>query len=390
MTKEPAAERTLSITRLFAGTKRPVFVAVSELVPHVHRIRSQWIKLLKERFKMDRVFVRTLSKLNLETQYENLGCGDFNAYASALELQGRLFENRSVTIELAVAAMVCYFEACQPYLSSGRSKESVGALLRFTWASQLVLIQGFTMQYNQRRQELEQRLQESERHFRRFSIHVVGLYEQTGRRIARDLHDEIGHNLLVLKLYLELMSVDLNHGHSEQIGTKIEEAVDLIAHAIDGVRRLAFNLGPAILEKAGLVATVRRYAGQFTRRTGINVQFHIDVPVKLPSIYEVTLYRVLQGALSNVVAHSKAGNVEVNLGVQNRHLWMSVEDNGNGFDIKKTLNDPSQAFGLVAIRQRVELLGGSLRMESWLKRLGKRGSGTRIEIQIPLEGSEAA
>jgi len=339
---------------------------------------------------MEPIFLRALSKLELETQYKNLRCGDFNSYASALELQGRLFESRSVAIELAVAAMVCYFEVCQLYLSAGRTKESIAALSQFISASQLVLIQGFTMQYQQRRQELEQRLQESEQHFRRFSIHVVGLYEQTGRRIARDLHDEIGHNLLVLKLYLELMSVDLSHGHSEQISGKIEEAVSLIAHAIEGVRRLAFNLGPAILEKAGLVATVRRYAGQFTRRTGINVQFHIDVPIKLPSIYEVTLYRVLQGALSNVVAHSKAENVEVNLGVQNKHLWMSVEDNGQGFDVKKTLNDPSRAFGLMAIRQRVELLGGSLRMESRPKRTGKRPSGTRIEIQIPLEGSEAA
>ena len=164
----------------------------------------------------------------------------------------------------------------------------------------------------------------------------------------------------------------------------------IVVHAIDGVRRLAFNLGPAILEEADFVSSLRRYADQFTKRTGINVQFHVDVPVKLPSIYELTLYRVLQGVLSNVVAHSRAGDVAVHLGVQNKQLWMSVEDNGKGFDVKKTLDDPSQAFGLMAIRQRVELLGGSLRMESRPKCVGQRGSGTRIEVGIPLEGSEAA
>ncbi len=301
------AKQILSITPLFAGTKRPVSAAVSTLTPHVRQIHSQWVKLLKERFKLDAISLRVLSGLKLETQYENLRVGDFNAYAATLERQGRLFENRSISIELGVAALVCYFEVCLPYLPLQGPKAPVSAFARFIWASQLAMMRGFSEQYQERRQQLEQSLRESEQHFRRFSVHVVGLYEQTGRRIARDLHDEIGHNLLVLKLYLELMSVDLKAGHSEQISQKIEEAVGLIAHAIDGVRRLAFNLGPAILEEAGLIPTLKRYASQFTERTGIKVQFHFDVGIKLPSIYEVTLYRVLQGTLSNVVAHAQSG-----------------------------------------------------------------------------------
>jgi len=389
MTKEPTAERNLSISRLFAGTKRPVALAVSQLAPHVRRIRSRWLKLLKERFKMDRESLRALSNLRMETQYENLRCGDFNAYASALEAQGRLFEKSHVPIELGIAAVVCYFEACEPHLELDGPHPPVAALARFTWVSQLFLIQGFTMEGQQRRQELEQPLRKAEQHPLPLPAHAAGPQEQTGRRIARDLHEEIGNNLLGMKLYLEAMSTDLKAGDSEQIRQKIQDAESLIAQAIDSMRRLAFNLGlHPILEEADLVSTLHRYASQFTERTGINVQFHIDLPEKLPSIYETTLYRVLQGTLANVAAQSKAGKVEVHVGVENGQLWISVEDNGNGFDIEKTLNDPSQAFGL--IRQRVELLGGSLRMESRLKRLGKRGSGTMIEVQIPLNGREAA
>ena len=189
MTKEPSTERNLSISRLFAGTKRPVAVAVSQLAPHVRRIRSRWLKLLKERFKMDHASLRALSDLRMETQYENLKSGDFNAYASALEGQGRLFEKSHNPIELGVAAMVCYFEACEPYLELEGPNPPVAALARFTWVSQLFLIHGFTMEHQQRRQELEQRLRKAEQHSRPLSAHAANPQAQTGRRIARELHD---------------------------------------------------------------------------------------------------------------------------------------------------------------------------------------------------------
>jgi signal transduction histidine kinase len=263
-------------------------------------------------------------------------------------------------------------------------------MVRFLAESQFAMILGFSRHRQEKWSEMENRLVEAEQRLRRFSVHLVSAYEQSGRRIARDLHDEIGHNLLVLKLYLELMNMDLKEGHPEQLSTKLDEAVGLIGHAIEGVRRLAFNLGPAILEEAGFLPTLQRYTKQFSDRTGIKTHVKVQLTVKLPSIFEVTLYRVVQGALSNVVEHSRAKNVRIGLATRRGILHMSIQDDGRGFDVSKTLMDPHQAFGLMTIRQRVELLGGKLRVESRARPAGQRNTGTRIEVEVPLEDIEAA
>jgi signal transduction histidine kinase len=112
--------------------------------------------------------------------------------------------------------------------------------------------------------------------------------------------------------------------------------------------------------------------------------------VKLPSIFAVTLYRVVQGALSNVVEHSRAKNVRLSLSARRGRLLMSISDDGRGFDVQKASMDPHQAFGLMTIRQRIELLGGKLRVDSRIGATGRKGGGTRIEVEIPLEDIEAA
>jgi signal transduction histidine kinase len=98
----------------------------------------------------------------------------------------------------------------------------------------------------------------------------------------------------------------------------------------------------------------------------------------------------MQGALSNVVEHSHARHVQIDLHTRDGVLMMSIRDDGRGFDLGKTLRDPNQAFGLLTIRQRVELLGGKLKMESRMRRIGKQGPGTTIWVEIPLEDIEAA
>jgi signal transduction histidine kinase len=361
---------------------------MQRLRPHFSDIRASWKEMLRDRLGLAAGEIRALSSLRLDAQYEMLRTENLKAYTAWLLEVGDSFEQQSVPLDVASAALAFYFEACIPFLDSGAPHLPAAAFARFASASQLLLMLGFTRKRDDKRNAMEQRLIEAEQRLRRFSVHLVNAYEQTGRRIARDLHDEIGHNLLVLKLYLELITIDVKEGHPDQVIPKLDEAVTLITHAIEGVRRLAFNLGPAILEEAGFVPTVRRYAKQFTDRTGIKVQFKIQLTVKLPSIFEVTLYRVLQGALSNVVEHSRAKSVRIRLLARRGMLLMSIHDDGRGFDIKKTLGNPNQAFGLMSIRQRIELLGGKLKIDS---RTGGPGRpGTRIDVELPLEDIEAA
>lgn len=385
-----AALPSLTSYLLLAGVERPISTLVERLLPHSVDIRSAWKVLLRDKLKLNASEARALAGLKIESQFENLRTGELAAYVLWLEEQGQAFDRRSVPMDRAIAALVLYFEACIPFLASESAPLPAAAIVRFVAESEFAMILGFSRHRQEKWSEMENRLVEAEQRLRRFSVHLVSAYEQSGRRIARDLHDEIGHNLLVLKLYLELMNMDLKEGHPDQLSTKLDEAVGLIGHAIEGVRRLAFNLGPAILEEAGFLPTLRRYTKQFADRTGIKTHFKVQLTVKLPSIFEVTLYRVVQGALSNVVEHSRAKNVRISLAARRGILHMSIEDDGRGFDVGKTLMDPNQAFGLMTIRQRVELLGGKLRVESRVKPTGQRSTGTRIEVEVPLEDIEAA
>jgi two-component system sensor histidine kinase DegS len=384
------ASPPLTTHLLLAGVESPVAVIVEKLSPHFADIRSAWKALLRDKLKLSTSEIRTISALKIESQKENLCTGNFKSYVLWLEEQGELFDRRAIPMDRAIAALALYFEACIPFLVADPGPLPGAALLRFVSESELALILGFSRHRQEKWSEMENRLVEAEQRLRRFSVHLVHAYEQTGRRIARDLHDEIGHNLLVLKLYLELMNMDLKEGHPEQLITKLDEAVGLIGHAIEGVRRLAFNLGPAILEEAGFLPTLRRYAKQFEDRTGIKTHFKVQLTVKLPSIFEVTLYRVVQGALSNVVEHSRAKNVRLSLTARRGRLLMAISDDGRGFDVQKTSMDPHQAFGLMTIRQRIELLGGKLRVDSKIGAVGRKTGGTRIEVEIPLEDIEAA
>ena len=385
----PAALPSLTSYLLLAGVERPVAAVVERLQPHATDIRSAWKALLRDRLKLNAAEVRSLAGLKIESQFENLRTGEMSTYVLWLEEQGQLFDRRSIPMDRALAALVLYFEACIPFLESD-TPLSAAAMVRFLSESEFAMILGFSRHRQEKWSEMENRLVEAEQRLRRFSVHLVSAYEQSGRRIARDLHDEIGHNLLVLKLYLELMNMDLKEGHPDQLSTKLDEAVGLIGHAIEGVRRLAFNLGPAILEEAGFLPTLKRYTKQFSDRTGIKTHFKVQLTVKLPSIFEVTLYRVVQGALSNVVEHSRAKNVRISLSARRGILHMAIEDDGRGFDVGKTLMDPNQAFGLMTIRQRVELLGGKLRVDSRVKPARQKNTGTRIEVEVPLEDIEAA
>jgi len=375
--------------RLFSGIERPATAVIRTLLPHFRNIGISWKAMLKDRLQIKPAAMRTLAGMTIESNHELLCSGDFKAYSAAMEAQGELFESHSIPMDHAIAALSLYFEACLPFLMDSSKQQPIAAFVRFVSISQFLVVTGFLNHRQQQWNELEQKLVDAEQRVRRFSVHLVNVYEQTGRRIARDLHDEIGHNLLVLKLYLELMNVDLKEGHPDHLSTKLEEAVTLISNAIEGVRRLAFNLGPALLEEAGFVPTLRRYVAQFADRTAIKAQFNVQLNVKLPTIFEVTLYRVIQGALSNVVEHSHARQVHIDLHTRDGVLMMSIRDDGRGFDLNKTLRDPNQTFGLLAIRQRVELLGGKLHMESHTRRVGKQRSGTTIKVEIPLEDIEA-
>jgi signal transduction histidine kinase len=305
------------------------------------------------------------------------------------EIGGKL-ARRGVELSVAVAAMDRLFEICLAALLKTSSKRAtpVLALARLNALMGLLVISGYTGQWAAGKKTLvEASLAEAEDRRYDASAYVTKIYEQERRRLSHDLHDEVGHDLILLKMHLEMIAMEPN---SHAVQTRVREAISLVSNAIDSVRRLVLDLGPAVFDELGFLPAVKSYINQFSSRTRIQVDVEADyLPPEIPSTHQIALYRILQGALSNVVKHASATRVRVFLGARDASmLIMEVEDNGVGFDPEA--KPKRESFGLTAMRERVEVLGGTIQIQSRRASAAGLPSGTKIHVELPLPGGEGA
>jgi signal transduction histidine kinase len=183
-----------------------------------------------------------------------------------------------------------------------------------------------------------------------------------------------------------MIALDTNRKEFQSIRPRLNEAIGLVSHAIDSVRRLVLDLGPAVFDELGFLPAVRTYTSQFSARTKIAVTLREGyLPENIPMSHQVALYRLLQGALSNVLKHASAKTVKVSLGcMKDSVLILIIQDDGLGFDT--TRKPGSSSFGLTAMRERVEVLGGRIHIQSMPAGSMSKIRGTRIEVDLPLSG----
>jgi signal transduction histidine kinase len=377
--------------RMALEVKQPLLEALSYLSSHSSKIHAAWRKLLK-RYEPCGKYVALLSGLHLTPQIRDLRSTDPRAYSGKCERQGQDLARRGVPAECAAVAVTLYVESCLPYLMSEESVKAEWTKAFTRWASvyQFYLLSGYSHHGEVERHSLEDKIRRAERRSQEFSIQLSDAYEKERRRLAQDLHDEIGHDLIVLKLYTEVIALDLRKGDIGQLRRKLKESVTLIKHALKSVRHLTFDLGPAIWNQQGFVPAVKLYVRQFAKRTGINARLDaVRLRAKLPMGYETALYKVLQGALSNVVAHADAQRVRITLTSGQDSVTMKIEDDGRGFNVGRTLRAAPNSFGLRAMRERVELLGGSIHFASRPARRRADCHGSTIELHLPLRDIEA-
>jgi signal transduction histidine kinase len=363
--RRSSAERVLQRRRagpLFTGIRRPLQQALRELGPTPPgdgRARRLLRKLGPARAEFE-----CLIALTLEAHQRHLKGADYEGFVEAWRREGRGLAARGVPEEHGVAALAFRLEECLGRLRGEAADPRALALVRLTGAVQQFLLSGYT-----RDRAGWRRLDEQER-----------------LKLSRDLHDEIGADLVVLKLYLEMIALELERGNAVASQAKLHEALDLVTRSIESVRRLTLDLGPALLEQVGFLPAVRLYARQFAARTGIKVEVReADLPAHIPPGHETALYRVVQGALSNVAKHAQARRVRVSLGgLRDAVVVLIIEDDGVGFDQTR----PSgRGFGLTAMRDRVQSLGGRLHVQSRSAPAAGGGTGTRIEIDLPVRGA---
>lgn len=215
---------------------------------------------------------------------------------------------------------------------------------------------------------------------RNLNASVVDAREEERRSIARELHDELGQRLMVLKLGLE--SLDPS-GAPCIPRERMQSMIEMVDDTVAAMRRIAMDLRPLMLDDLGLKAAIEWLAHEFERRAGLQVVLHLDLlPERMPQKVLITLYRIVQEALTNVVRHSGADHAEITLALRGTVVELLVDDNGKGFS-DPAGQAPGGSFGLIGIRERVHMLGGQLR-------IGNRpGGGAQLVVRLPLaDGDE--
>jgi signal transduction histidine kinase len=379
-------------SHMILEVKEPLLSALTSLSSHSPKILSSWRALLK-RHGLSGKHMALLSGLCAAPQLRDLIFVDPQAYREKSERQGQDLARNGVPPEGVAVAVALYVESCLPYLLSGEPEKVEWTRAFARWASiyQFFLLTGYAQHVAVELQSLEERISQAERRSQDYSVQLGEAYERERRRLAQDLHDEIGHDLIVLKLYTEVIALDLKKGDTSQLRRKMKESVGLIKHALTSVRRLTFDLGPAVWHEQGFVPAIRLYVRQFAKRTGIKVRLDAArMQAQLPARCETALYKVLQGALSNVAAHADARSVNVSLASGHESVAMKIEDDGRGFNIARKLRVPRKSYGLRAMRERIELLGGGIHFTSRPARRRAECRGTTIVVDLPLQDIEIA
>ena len=200
---------------------------------------------------------------------------------------------------------------------------------------------------------------------------VVGAQELERRRLARELHDETGQSLTSILLGLRSLENMLT-GKSER-----EAVAALREHTVrtlQSTRRLAEELRPKALDDFGLTAALERFTSTFAASSGLEIDLAVGLDdAQLPGETATALYRIVQEALTNVVKHAEARHASILLTGKNGRVALLIEDDGRGFDLSRE----TAGFGLVGMRERAELLGGTFDVES------RRAGGTTIAIEVP-------
>jgi signal transduction histidine kinase len=217
-------------------------------------------------------------------------------------------------------------------------------------------------------------LREREQRIAELSGHLLRVQEEERKRISRELHDETGQALMVIRLYLGMIEPSIS---ARNVKAKIRETVDVVDRTIEGIRRIIGKLSPLVLQELGLVAAIRKEAKDLAKNTGVKARVLIPQEVgRLAPVTEQAIYRIVQEALHNVAKHSQAKNVTVQVSREDKMVHVVVEDDGVGLQSKST-NSRGHSFGLAGIKERVAMLGGVSRVTS------AKGKGTRIEITVP-------
>jgi PAS domain S-box-containing protein len=225
------------------------------------------------------------------------------------------------------------------------------------------------------RKSAERALFESREQLRGLATALRTAREAEQTRIARNLHDELGQSLSLLKMHVLNLGAHIGQQEHDPL-VLVHDAVVLVDETLASVRRLATELRPSMLDHLGLLPTIAWFADQFRKRSGVRVTVKLPeaVPIEDRDV-ATSWFRILQEALTNVLRHAKATAVGIRVFEADGAIRMTITDNGSGFDVAAARG---RGFGLLGMQERAAEIGATLTMES------EPGAGSRMELALPL------
>lgn len=209
---------------------------------------------------------------------------------------------------------------------------------------------------------------------------LITAQENERKRLASDLHDGIIQSLIAIWYRMQRITPAADESPQHWFD-EIQDLTNVLGEQIQDIRRILYDLRPIILDNYGLIPAVESYLNNLQEQTQLQVSLVVNGNnQRLSSRIEITLFRILQEALTNVTKHAEATKVKVDLSIQEEEVALTVEDNGTGLD-RNTLSPPTPQnhLGLASIQERALLLGGTCSIDS------SKGEGTRILVKIPIE-----
>jgi two-component system sensor histidine kinase UhpB len=226
------------------------------------------------------------------------------------------------------------------------------------------------------------RLEDHALRLRALSERAINASEEERKRIARNLHDDTGQALSTLIINLEHIESSLPP-ESADLRARLAASREITIRTLEDLRKLVYGLRPTMLDDLGLLPAIRWYARSSLEDAGVQVRIEEGESVgRLDPHLETALFRIAQEAVNNIVRHAQAATVRIALCREGDEVCLRVEDDGRGFDVRRISEQalPQRRLGLLGMRERVDLVGGRMRLES------TPGRGTRIEVRVPPAG----
>ncbi|MBN6885283.1 two-component system, NarL family, sensor histidine kinase DegS [Cytobacillus horneckiae] len=210
-----------------------------------------------------------------------------------------------------------------------------------------------------------------------FGLKIIEAQEEERKRLSREIHDGPAQMMANVMMRSDLIERVYKERGTDEAMIEIRNLKKMVRSALYEVRRIIYDLRPMALDDLGLVPTLKKYlqtTEEYHKQTKISFM-NIGKEIRLPSQYEVALFRLIQEAVQNAIKHAESNEIAVKLEINKMRVAVVIKDDGKGFDINEK---KAQSFGIIGMRERVELLEGQLSIDSHI------GKGTIVIIQIPL------